>query len=362
MDKIKRLILVNVPMSICNLRCSYCYLTHRDEYYQNKQPHYILSPQDVARALSRNRLGGTAYFNFCAEGETLLAKDIDIYVKKILEQGHYVEFVTNLTITAVLDKFLRWDAELLKRLEFKCSFHYMELKKKGFLDRFATNVKKIWAAGASVNIEITPSDEMIPYIDEIKQFSMEHFGALPQISIARNDDSTSIDYLTNLSIEEYDKIWSSFNSSFWDFKKKIFKKKRVEFCYAGDWSLYINLETGEASQCYKSRFKQNIFKNLQDPIKFKAIGKCVEAHCYNGHALLSLGCIPEFTDIRYGDIRNRIKEDGSEWLQSKLKHFFNSKLAESNEQYSVYEKVVTYISNYKFAMNAHISAIKKMKT
>ena len=32
------------------------------------------------------------------------------------------------------------------------------------LEQFALNVQKIWDAGASANIEITPSDELIPYI------------------------------------------------------------------------------------------------------------------------------------------------------------------------------------------------------
>ena len=34
MESIKRIILINVPTSICNFRCNYCYLTHRDEYYK----------------------------------------------------------------------------------------------------------------------------------------------------------------------------------------------------------------------------------------------------------------------------------------------------------------------------------------
>lgn len=334
MDKIKRLILLAVPMSICNFRCSYCYLTHREEYYQNKQIEYRYSPAHVAKALSKERLGGVSLFNFCAEGETLLAREIDLYVKAILQEGHYVEFVTNLSVTRVLDKMLSWDKELLSRLEFKCSFHYLELKKKGFLNRFADNVKKIWASGASANIELTPSDDLIPYLEEVMSFSIANFGALPQLTIARNDDTESIDYLTELSGTEYNRIWSSFDSSFWSFKKTIFREKRTEFCYAGDWSIYLNLDTGDARQCYCSRFSQNVFDDLSVPIKFKAVGKCALPHCYNGHALLSLGCIPGFTDIRYGDIRTRFRSDGSEWLQPELKTFFNSQLVESNEEYS----------------------------
>ena len=345
MEKIKRVILLNVPMSICNFRCSYCYLTHRKEYYQNKQPDYKYSPEHVAKALSVDRLGGKAFINICADGETLLAKDIDKYTYELLKTGHYVEFVTNLTVSTVLDKFLSWDKDLLKRLEFKCSFHYLQLKEKGKLDQFANYIHKIWAAGASANIEITPSDDLVPYLDEVKEYSLKNFGALPHLSIARKDNTQGIDYLTAMPIEEYDKIWSRFDSGFWQFKKTVFKEKRNEFCYAGDWSLYINLATGEACQCYKSRCVHNAFENINKPIKFRAIGQCMIAHCYNGHALLTIGCIPNLTGVKYGNIRNRIRVDGREWLQPELKSFFNTTLVESNDEYTDNEKKKILRSN-----------------
>lgn len=340
MDKIKRVILFNIPMSICNFRCSYCYLSHRDECYQNKQPIMKFSAQHVAKALSKERLGGVAYVNFCAEGETLLTKNIDIYIYELAKAGHYIEIVTNATVTPMIDKILSWEKEILKRIEFKCSFHYLELKKKNWLDRFSDNVSKIWEAGCSANIEITPSDELIPYIDEVKQFSYKKFGALPHLSIARDDKSEKTEYLTKLSIEEYDKIWSQFDSGFWKFKKTIFMKKRKEFCYAGDWLLQIDLATGITRQCYMTRYTQNVFEDINKPIQFKAIGKCLEAHCYNGHALMTLGCIPNLTEVRYGDIRNRIKPDGTEWLQKEVKQFFNTQLKESNHEYSAINKIM----------------------
>lgn len=340
MDKINKLILLAVPMSICNFRCSYCYLAQRDEYYQNKQPCYEYSPKHVAAALSKERLGGTAYINICADGETLLAKDIVQYTYELLKEGHYVEFITNLTITKVLDKMLSWDKDLLKRLEFKCSFHYIQLKEKNLLNLFAENVQKVWNAGASANIEITPHDELIPYLDEVKSFSMKMFGALPHITIARRDDTENVEYLTELSLEKYDEVWSSFDSDFWKFKKTIFMKKRNEFCYAGKWSLAVNLASGDARQCYFSRYEQNIFKNLDKPIEFRGIGKCLEPHCFNGHSFLTVGLIPNFTDYKYGNIRNRVKTNGDDWLTREALDFFNSKLEESNDMYTVAEEKV----------------------
>ncbi|MCQ2495206.1 MAG: radical SAM protein [Lachnospiraceae bacterium] len=338
MEKVKKILLLHVPMSICNFRCHYCYLAQRDECYQGVQPDMKYSPDEVAKALSVQRIGGKAFINICAAGETLLTKNIDLYVKALLQEGHYVEFVTNLSVSSVLDKFLQWDEKILKHLEFKCSFHYLELKKKGLLETFASNVKKIWQAGASANIEITPSDELIPYIDEVKDFSLKHFGALPHITIARNDQTKGIDYLTNLSDVDYERVWSSFNSDFWSFKRSIFGKKQKEFCYAGKWSAYIDLSTGIMRQCYCGKELGDVFANPLEPFFEKAIGKCEMPHCFNGHALMTLGLVPNATSVRYGEIRDRKKQDGSYWLQSELRSFFDSKCADCNITYGNLKK------------------------
>lgn len=345
MDKIKKIILFRIPMSICNFRCHYCYLAQRDESYQGVQPVMKYTPQEVADALSIKRIGGAAYLNFCADGETLLTKNIDLYIKALVEQGHYAEIVTNLVITPVLEKILSWDKELLKRVEFKCSFHYLELKKKNLLNEFAENVKKVWLAGASANIEITPSDELIPYIDDVKKFSIDKFGALPHLSIARDDRTRNIDYLTKLSNEDYNKTWSQFKSGFWEYKTTIFGVKQKSFCYAGMWSLYVDLTTGSASQCYFGKNYKDIIKNPSEPLPSEPIGSCPIAHCYNGHMLLTLGLIPGCTDVRYGDIRNRVKDNGEEWLKPELKAFFNSKLKESNCELTSSQKTKVNISN-----------------
>lgn len=345
MDKIKRVFLFAIPVSICNFRCHYCYLSHRSASFQGIHPEMKYSPQEFANAMSVERIGGLAYGNFCADGETLLVRDIDLYVKAFVEQGHYAEVVSNMTVTPILDKFLGWDKDLLKHIEFKCSFHYLELKKKGLLETFANNVNRAWAAGASVNIEITPSDELIPYIDEVKAFSMKEFGALPHITIARDDHTKEIDYLTNLDMKEYDRVWSQFESGFWRFKKTIFGKKQKGFCYAGKWSLFINLCTGQSRACYCGESLGDAFAHPEQPFPEAPIGKCPIAHCYNGHALLTLGVIPHVTDVRYGDIRDRICKDETHWLQPELKCFFNSKLEESNAEYSMLKRTWYHLSD-----------------
>jgi organic radical activating enzyme len=344
MDKLKKILLFSIPMSICNFRCHYCYLAQRPEHYQGIQPKMKYTPEQVAKALNKERMGGRCYMNFCADGETLLTKDLDLYVKALVEEGHFAEIVTNLTITKVLDKFLSWDKDLLEHVEFKCSFHYLELKKKGLLDVFAENVRKIWAAGASANIEITPTDELIPYIEELKEFSMKNFGALPHLTIARDDRTKDIKFLTSLSAEKYYRIWSQFDSDFWKFKMSIFGVKQRNFCYAGAWSAYIDLTTGQATSCYCGRSLGDVFKYPNQPFPKKPIGHCPIAHCYNGHALMSMGLIPDSklaSNVHYGNIRDRVKVDGGHWLQPELMDFFNCKLAANNDRYSMLnEKII----------------------
>lgn len=357
MDKIKRIILIGIPTSICNFRCTYCYLSQREESFQGCQAVMQYSPEHVAKALSKERMGGTCYLNFCADGETLLSKNIEQYIYALVKEGHYAEIVTNLTITSVLDKILNWDKEILSRITFKCSFHYLQLKKKNLLDTFAKNVNKIWESGASANIEITPDDTLIPFIDEVKEFSMQHFGALPHLTIAR-DDNDGRSYLTSLPIEEYDRIWAQFDSDFWMFKKTIFNQPRKEYCYAGKWGMFVDIASGQARQCYLSRYEQNVFDNLDKPIDFIAIGKCRDFHCYNGHALLTLGYIPNFTEVRYGDIRDRVRADGTHWIQPKMLAFLNSKLEESNELISKDEKSEDKSKTCKYIFKKQIRRVK----
>lgn len=344
-EYVKKEIHLAIPMSICNFRCHYCYLSQRPESYQGVQPTMKYSPEQVAKALSKKRLGGLAYINVCADGETLLLKDVDIYMKRLVEEGHYVEFVTNCTITNVLKKFLAWDKELLAHIEFKCSFHYLELKKKNMLEVFARNVNDIWEAGASANVEITPNDELIPYIDEIKEFSMKNFGALPHITIARDDRTQGIEILSKLPKDEYYKIWGQFDSTMFNYKKTIFGKRQEEFCYAGIWSANIDLSTGIAKGCYCGRSLGDVFANPESDFPTFPVGKCPLPHCYNGHAYMTFGNIPNATKVTFADIRNRVRSDGTEWLKPKLKSFFSTQLYQSNEELTNVEKFNFMVRN-----------------
>ena len=341
----KKLFLFAIPLSVCNLRCHYCYLTKRPSYYEGIIPEMKYSPDKIAYAMRQDRVGGPCYFNFCADGETLLLPNIEQYVGLLAKEGHFIEIVSNMLLTKQLETILSLDVELLKHISFKCSFHYLQLLEKKQLEKFAENVNRASEAGASVNLEVTPSDELIPYIDELKSFSLEHFGALPHFTIARDDSTRGIERLTSLSEEEYYKIWSTFNSEFFDFKTEIFGVRRKEFCYAGAWSYYVNMATGNATQCYGGRSVGDIFENPDEPLPNQPIGRCPVAHCYNGHALLSMGIIPNLTDVRYGDIRDRERDDGTHWLTPEVKCFFNQRVFESNDQIDSTDKTRIAVAN-----------------
>ena len=356
MDKVKKILLFRIPVSICNFRCHYCYIGQRPVHFQGIHPEIRVTPEEFGKAFSVERMGGVCYANFCADGETLLTKDLDLYVKSFCEQGHFAEVVTNLSVTKALERFLEWPPELLKHLEFKCSFHYLWLKEHDLLETFANNVNKIWEVGASANIEITPSDELIPYIDEVKVFSMEHFGALPHLTIARDDRTKNIDYLTRLPMKEYDATWSQFDSEFWRFKKSIFGIKQTDFCFAGAWSYYVDMCTGNTKPCYFGEEFFNFYDKKEGKylsLAKKPVGRCPIAHCYNGHALMTLGLIPHKYSTCYGDIRDRVKIDGTHWLQPNLLSFFNTKLEQS---YGLYSNALLRVS---YGLNRCKRAAKK---
>lgn len=339
-DKIKRFIECHIPVTTCNLRCHYCYITQQRKF-SAELPVFKYSPEHIAKALSPQRMGGICMLNMCGGGETLLPPEMINIIKCCLETGNYITIVTNGTISQRFDKIVELPKELLERLFIKFSFQYLELKRLKMLDKFFDNINKIKNAGSSFTVEITPNDELVPYIEEVKAISMEKLGALPHITIARVDNDPEIPILTNYSKEEYKKIWSTFESPMLEFKLPLYGEKRKEFCYAGEWSFFVDFNDGTLRQCYHGKNLQNIFEDIEKPVKFCAVGNnCPQPHCFNAHSFLLLGDIPGFTKLKYANIRNRVCSDGSEWLTSKMKEFLNSKFEESNKKYNFIQKII----------------------
>ena len=329
MNGIKRFITCHVPVSMCNFKCMYCYIGQIKEN-KGKIIDFVASPKRIAAQLSPEKLGGLCYFNLCGNGETMMHPQLIDLVYELTGMGHYVDIITNGTLSTKFSEIIeRFDENRQAHLFIKFSFHYIELNRVHLMDRFLENVRKIQNSSISYTIEITPHDELIPYIDEIKDFSMKHFGALPHITVARNEATEEIELLTKLGREEYKYIWGQFDSELFDFKFDIFNQRRCEFCYAGLWSLEIDLATGDYNQCYRGKKLGNLLEDRT--IQFEAIGRCNLPHCFNGHAFLAYGDIPELEAPTYKAERDRITCDGEHWLKEDCRYFFSTKLYDNNE-------------------------------
>ncbi|MBQ8279933.1 MAG: radical SAM protein [Roseburia sp.] len=338
--EIKRLLAVNVPIKNCNLKCQYCYISALDKSKQGPAK-FEYSPEHVGKCLSKERLGGVCIINLTGGGETLIPEEMPKYIYELLLQGHYLEVVTNGTLTKRFEEIALFPKELLNRLEFKFSFHYAELLKRDLLEKFFANVKMMESCGCSYTVELMPYDEIMEDIPQIVEMCKKYLGARCQLTVGRNDLTKGKELLTSLSKEQYEKVWQVFESTMFAFKLSIFDRKITEFCYAGEWTLYIDLGTGAAKPCYGQISNQNIFEDPNRPIIFEPVGHhCRQPYCYNGHAFLTMGVVPELETPTYADIRNRIKEDGTEWLQKDLKIAFSQKLSYANEIWSNKKKMM----------------------
>lgn len=345
--KVKRLINCLIPIYSCNFKCHYCYIPQLDKETGVKNGQLKYSPEIIGKALSVERLQGYCLFNFCGFGETLLLKDISSLIYHIAKQGHFIEIVTNGTLNDKFDEILSLPDFVLKQLEFKFSFHYLELVRLNKLQDFIRNVNKVKEQGCSFTIELMPNDEVMEYIEDIKKLCTENFGALCHLTVGRNQGKKGYPILTELDKKEYISKWGEFKSQLFDFKLSTFGVKRKEYCYAGDWSMVVDFGRGVAKQCYSTSYEYDIFKNISNPIPFVSVGcHCPEPHCFNSHAYLTLGDIPTMDTPTYADVRNREIEGERDWLNNDCKMFLNSKFSDTNKEYSLIKKITNEIENY----------------
>ncbi len=362
MDKIKRFFECLIPITACNLRCSYCYVIQR-ENRKNKVANLKYTPEEIGKALTKKRLGGLCYFSICGAGETTMQPQLEDIVYNILKQGHYVNITTNGTLGKRIKAILTKNIKYVSHLHFSFSFHYLELKKYKLLDEFFKNINMVKDSGASILAQFNMCDEYIPYLEEMKKLCVENTGAMPQIAATRKEENSQlekIELLTKLSSEDYKKQGDSFKSPLFEFTMKNFNVKRNEFCYAGDWTGILDLSTGIMRRCYSSYIYQDIFKNPNEKINFIAIGKhCKSPFCMNSSHFMSLGVIPEIKTPTYAELRNR-KE--AKWYSETMLKFLNSKLQESNEKYSKINKLKsTLIGRYDNTIRYFYRKYKNLK-
>jgi len=335
MDKIKRFIECYIPITICNMKCEYCYVIQENRRAEQKAV-FQYTPEQMGRALTQERLGGICYFNLCGLGETLIPPEMTEIVKQILLQGHYLNITTNGTITKRIDEILALPPADLERVHFSFSFHYLELLKLELLETFVANVKKVQASPCSFTLQLNLYDGYLPVLDEIKALSLREFGAWPQVALTRDEEKSQLEILTSLSKEDYMKAGDTFQSPLFKFTKQNFMVKRKEFCYAGEWSFILDMGTGMIKKCYAEEETQNIFADVNAPIHFTAVGPhCNSPYCVNSSHFMSLGVIPSLSTPTYAALRNRAE---GAWYSKTMLAFLSSKFSESNPLYSRAQK------------------------
>ena len=98
---------------------------------------------------------------------------------------------------------------------------------------------------------------------------------------------------------------------------------------------------GDFKSCYNTALRyDNVLSHPDKPIKFAPIGThCACSHCFNSHAFLALGVIPELDFCTYREIRDRVCEDGSHWLTEEMADFIGQKLSDHNEEDTRLQKI-----------------------
>lgn len=337
MDKIKRFIECLVPVTNCNLKCNYCYVIHQKRRNTNVSG-FNFTPDEIADALRKERLGGICYISMTGAGETLLPCEVVPIVGALLNEGHYINITTNGTLNTRFDELLEVSKDYSERLHISFSLHYLELIRIGKLDDFFNNIKKMRNAGCSILLQLNLNDEYIEFLDEINELCVLRTGAKPHLALTRDQRNNEITIMSNLTLDEYKSVGDKNNSKLFECTIDNFMVKRHEFCYAGDWSFQLYLGTGIIKKCYDSVSSQNIFENPNNPIKFSAVGNnCLSPYCVNSSHFMTLGIIPELETKTYFECRDR---PGANWYSSKMKSFLNSKLCEANKEYSLLEKII----------------------
>ena len=322
-----------LPVYSCNFRCKYCFVhqTHAEEGKKD----YHLDPDLIKRALTQERCG-KSFMNLCSNGETLFQPEIISIARGLLENGHIVAIVTNLTYSPKIDELCDYPVELRKRLFIKASFHYEQLASRKLIDVYFSNIKKLHEYGISYSMEIVANDDIADNVDDIIRIFYEYREPLPQIIESRETISGDFGRLTKNDINRHLEIWGKFDSDMFNGMQPFWGEHREEFCYAGEYSAAINLHTGFVTQCDRGHSIQNIYQNMNKPLLFCAIGhNCQISHCYISYVWQRLcGNVKTLEHRPYYLTRNRVYSDGTEWLSKEVKEEWSSVIGENCGYYS----------------------------
>ncbi len=278
-------------------------------------------------------------FNISGSGETLLCPEIVEITEGLLRNGHYVALINNCTVTNRIQQLAAMPASYKERLFFKVSFHYRELRKRKMLMDFVINVNLLKTAGIAYSIEIVSNDCILDDLDELKEFSMRNFGALPHVLTGRDEyvAGTYPRSKTKLTHDEYNAIWASFDSDLFAYQQRDYDIPHREFCYAGVYTGTLLLSTGDFTPCPGTRKVTNFFEDLESRIRFLPMGhSCPFPNCYCGFFLHVLAGVARDYDpgVYFRQFRDRLCTDGSYWLTPSIREAFSHRCSEYHEPYA----------------------------
>lgn len=355
-ERIKYAITANVPGTMCNLRCKYCYISNCVDESHLIKPQYDYPLETMIKAFSPKRLKGLAEITVISGGETLIDNTVIPFIHGLLKQGHVVTVVTNLTLNEKIDQLLDFPEQYLKRLIVKGSLHWLELKRLNKIDDYFNNMNKVLKKGASSYPFLVVSDDYMPYLDEIKQTCLDRIGAVPHCTpsmVYDEKDDIKRDGKLKTSPEcttEFVKyIDEQFNSRIFDTSVRFLDVdvKQV-FCYAGEWSFGVDLRSGAMVKCHACKPEANFYKHLNKLPKLLPIGNnCQIANCALQYNFVSEGIIPEvqgllsygamldrpelineevrkLLDFKYTDFRKQYSKEKQEKISQKVKKKFES--------------------------------------
>lgn len=106
MEKIHKFIECLLPVTSCNLYCSYCYVIQENRR-KMEIPTLDYPLETMIKAMTKERFGGICYFSICGAGETLIPEYTLDIVEGLLKNGHYVNITTNGTISKRFDEIVQ---------------------------------------------------------------------------------------------------------------------------------------------------------------------------------------------------------------------------------------------------------------